>query len=106
MGDTNEQASFESEELLASARVATKEIQIPHRWVQTGRMSYTGEWRDSAKLIVVDRTPVTREWNAAKDSGTSAMNQAIFAESKEGFTFLISLNLRISANSTSVHKYN
>ena len=29
VGDTTEQASFESEELLSQAKVATKEIQIP-----------------------------------------------------------------------------
>ena len=37
IGDTSEQSSFESEEMLNELKVATKEIQIPHRWVQTGR---------------------------------------------------------------------
>ena len=37
IGDTGNQGSFESEDLLLEAKVATKEIQIPHRWVQTGR---------------------------------------------------------------------
>ena len=37
VGDTEDQASFQSEELLAQAKVATKEVQIPHRWVKTGR---------------------------------------------------------------------
>ena len=37
IGDTGDQGVFESEELLLEAKVATKEIQIPHRWVQTGR---------------------------------------------------------------------
>lgn len=91
-GDTGNQASFESEELLAQAKVATKEVQIPHRWVQTGRMSWDGEWRASAKLIVVDRTPVTREWNSSKDVGTSSQNQAIYAESKESIGFSVGMN--------------
>lgn len=30
-GDTTQQASFASEELLDQAKVATKEVQIPHR---------------------------------------------------------------------------
>lgn len=38
IGDTTSQASFESEEMLMQAKVAAKEIQIPHRWVQTGRI--------------------------------------------------------------------
>lgn len=92
VGDTTSQASFESEELLAQAKVATKEIQIPHRWVQTGRFGWQGEWRPSAKLIVVERTPETREWSSAKDNGTSTKNQAIYAESKESIGFSVGMN--------------
>lgn len=91
--DTKNQASFESEELLAEAKVATKEIQIPHRWVQTGRGYWNGEWRDTAKLIIVERTPETREWNSGKDSGTSTKNQAIYAESKESIGFSVGMNI-------------
>ena len=85
VGDTTEQASFQSEELLSQAMVATKEVQIPHRWVKTGRSIFIekGEWRPSAKLIIVERTPETREWNSSKDNGTSRRNHAIYADSKE-----------------------
>lgn len=92
VGDTTEQASFQSEELLGQAMVATKEVEIPHRWVQTGRMDWNGEWRDSAKLIVVERTPETREWSAEKNSGTSNVNQAIYAESSESIGFSVGMN--------------
>lgn len=92
VGDTENQASFESEKLLAQAKVATKEVQIPHRWVQTGRMSGSGKWKPAAKLIVVERTPVTREWNASKTNGTSSQNQAIYAESKESIGFSVGMN--------------
>ncbi len=91
-GDAKEQASFESEALLAEAKVATKEIQIPHRWVQTKRFSWQGEWRPTHKLIIVERTPETREWNSQKDLGTSAENQAIYAESKESIGFSVGMN--------------
>lgn len=92
VGDTEDQASFASEELLAKAMVATKEVQIPHRWVQTGRRSWQGEWRPSAKLIVVERTPETREWSSEKESGTSSKNQAIYAESSESIGFSVGMN--------------
>ena len=92
IGDTTEQASFQSEELLAQAMVATKEVQIPHRWVQKGRWDWVGEWRDSAKLIIVERTPETREWSAEKTSGTSNVNQAIYAESSESIGFSVGMN--------------
>ena len=92
VGDTEDQASFASEELLAKAKIAAKEVQIPHRWVQTGRFGWQGEWRASAKLIVVERTPETREWSSEKESGTSSKNQAIYAESSESIGFSVGMN--------------
>ena len=92
VGDTEDQASFQSEELLAKAMVASKEVQIPHRWVQMGRFDWDGEWRPSAKLIVVDRTPVTREWSSTEDTGTSKQNQAIYAEDVDSIGFSVGLN--------------
>ena len=92
VGDTEEQASFESEKLLSSAKVAAKEVQIPHRWVKTGRGPGSGKWVPSAKLIVVERKPETREWNAGNDAGTSTKNQSIHAESKESIGFSVGMN--------------
>lgn len=92
IGDTGNQASFESEELLMEAKVAAKEIQIPHRWVQTGRKHWQGEYRDTMALIIVDRSPVTREWSSTDGVGTSAVNQAIYAESAESIGFSAGMN--------------
>lgn len=92
VGDTTAQASFESEEMLTQARVPTKEIEIPHRWVQTGRWRWMGEWRDTMTLVVVDRSPVTREWSSTDGVGTSAVNQAIYAESAESIGFSAGMN--------------
>lgn len=92
IGDTTNQASFESEEMLMQAKVAAKEIQIPHRWVQTGRRHWKGEYRDTMALIVVDRSPVTREWSSSKEIGTSAVNQAVYAESAESIGFSAGMN--------------
>lgn len=92
IGDTSNQASFESEEMLMQAKVSTKEIQIPHRWVQTGRKAWQGEYRDTMALIIVDRSPVTREWSSTDGVGTSAVNQAIYAESSESIGFSAGMN--------------
>lgn len=92
IGDTSNQASFESEEMLMQAKVSTKEIQIPHRWVQTGRKHWQGEYRDTMALIIVDRSPVTREWSSTDGVGTSAVNQAIYAESSESIGFSAGMN--------------
>jgi hypothetical protein len=61
-GATSDQGQFESVDFLKKAQVATKRIQIPHKWVQTGRAVGSGEWMDTVRVIVVDRAPETREW--------------------------------------------
>lgn len=91
VGDTDNQASFESEELLSSAKVATKEVQIPHRWVQTGRYDWTGEWRPSARLIIVERKPVSRSWDSGVSTADSN-NKAIFGETSDGIGIYVGMN--------------
>jgi hypothetical protein len=91
VGDSSNQAAFESEDLLLEAKVATKEIQIPHRWVQTGRRNWKGEWRPSATLIVVERKPVSRSWESGDTTATSA-NKAIFGETSDGIGIYVGMN--------------
>lgn len=91
VGDSSNQASFESEEMLLQAKVATKEIQIPHRWVQTGRRDWMGEWRASATLIVVERKPVSRSWESGESTATSA-NKAIFGETADAIGIYVGMN--------------
>ena len=90
IGDTSNQGAFESEELLLEAKVATKEIQIPHRWVQTGRQNWNGEWRPSATLIVVERKPVSRSWNSGTSTDTST--SAIFGETSDAIGIYVGMN--------------
>ena len=91
VGDSTTQSAFESEELLSEAKVATKEIQIPHRWVQTGRKHWMGEWKPSATLIVVERKPVSRSWESG-DSAASSANRAIFGETSDNIGIYVGMN--------------
>ena len=91
VGDSSNQASFESEEMLLQAKVATKEIQIPHRWVQTGRRNWMGEYRATATLIVVERKPVSRSWESGDSSAASA-NKAIFGETSDAIGIYVGMN--------------
>jgi hypothetical protein len=80
------QAKFNSAQYLEERKVAAKRIQVPHRWNQTGRRSWMGEWIDTVKVILVDRSPVTREWQAGtgKDKG---QDKAIWIESGDSVGF-------------------
>ncbi|ERJ12035.1 SPFH domain-containing protein [Haloplasma contractile] len=105
VGNHTEQSSFESEELLIERKVATKEIQIPHRWVKTGRMYWQGEWRDNARVVIVERKPVTREWTAENVTGTSSKNQGIKAESKSSISFSVSMNCSAQIDEANAAKF-
>ena len=91
IGDTSDQGAFDSEELLLETKVATKEIQIPHRWVQTGRKHWQGEWRPSATLIIVERKPVSRSWESG-DSTADSANKAIFGETADNIGIYVGMN--------------
>lgn len=91
VGDSSNQASFESEEMLLQAKVATKEVQIPHRWVQTGRRHWMGEYRASATLITVERKPVSRSWES-QDSAAESANKAVFGETADAIGIYVGMN--------------
>ncbi len=108
-GATKEgQGKFSSSDALEANKVAIKRIQIPHRWVKTGRFgAASGHYIDTVRLVVVDRTPVTREWTADTDSGTSTTDQAIWLESADSIGFSLGFNATafIDENDTSTFLY-
>lgn len=92
-GDEAQQASFASEEMLAQAKVATKQVVVTRSKVKTGPSTW--QYVNDTMLIIVDRTPITREWcnnTVGNDVGTSTNNQAIYAESKESIGFSVGIN--------------
>lgn len=102
-GDTGNQAYFESEEMLEQAKVATKEIQIPHRWVQTGRKSWKGEWRRSASLIIVERKPVSRSWNSGNTPEESG--DAIWGGTSDGVGVYVGMSCSAQINEQDATKF-
>ena len=88
----NNQNVLNSESYLNEKKVAAKRIGVPTRFHQTGRMSWSGEWIPTVRVIKVDRTPVTREWTAADGTGTSGnKKENIEVESKESIGFGIGI---------------
>jgi hypothetical protein len=82
-GDTKTaQAQFGSEKFLAESKVATKRVQIPHtKLPNTGTLS--DYYVPAARLIVVDRTPVSREWTTSANRGTSSADQGFRFETAD-----------------------
>lgn len=89
-GDISNQAKFDSTEALEKHKVATKRIMIPTRWNQTGRASGMGEYIPTVSIIVVDRSPITRNWEP-QENGKSK-DTAIWVESSDSVGFSMGFN--------------
>lgn len=89
-GDSTQQTSTNSEEDLRNNLITTKRVQIPQRWVKTGYEWLglpNGQYVPAARLLKVDRAPVTREWTADSNSGTSDRNEAIWVMTSDQVEF-------------------
>lgn len=88
----NEQGTIESESFLKNNMVAIKRIPISYRWVSLGYTPFNGEFIPNERVVVVDRSPSTREWIPNKETHTG-----IWVESKDsvGFATGISITARI-----------
>jgi hypothetical protein len=88
-GDSKKQASSNNEEYLKQNLVYTKQVRITQQWVPKGYETFgsNGEWQPAAKLIKVDKAPVTREWTADENSGTSNKNEAIWVMTSDQVEF-------------------
>ena len=90
-GDTTQQAKFQSEEYLKQRKVAAKRVQITHRWSQEGRLANDGHWIPTVRLVKVNRSPVTREWNTPQttvaNGAIQRSDKAIWIESGDSVGF-------------------
>lgn len=84
-GNTNDQTKFESVDYLQARKVATKRVQIVHRWNQEGRLPGTGQWFATVRLVKVNRSPITREWTA--EGKHVSGDKAIWIESADSVGF-------------------
>lgn len=82
-GDTKTtQAQFGSERFLTESKVAAKRVQIPHtKLPNTGTLS--DYYVPAARLIIVDRMPVSREWTTSANRGTSSTDQGFRFETAD-----------------------
>lgn len=111
-GDNKKQAAGDNEAYLKSNLVYTKQVQIPQQWHQQGYDTggYNGKWEDAAVLIKVDKSPVTREWTADPNSGTSTKNEAVWVMTSDQVEFSTgwTITARISSRDDAVkflHNY-
>lgn len=83
------QTSTHTEDYLRKNLVHTQQVKLPQQWVPRGYefLGANGEWRDAAILVRVVKSPVTREWTADPNSGTSSKNEAIWVMTSDQVEF-------------------
>jgi hypothetical protein len=88
-GDLKQQSKFASVESLESVKIGIKRVQLATRWNQTGRKDYEGSWIPTVQVIKVNRTPVSREWQAPETgkAATAENKNAIWLESADSIGF-------------------
>lgn len=88
-GDGKKQKGSTNEDYLRQNLVYTKQVKVPQQWVAKGYENYSwnGEWRDAAVLIKVNKSPVTREWTADPNTGTSNKNEAVWVMTSDQVEF-------------------
>ncbi|MBV8656832.1 MAG: hypothetical protein JO142_03305 [Burkholderiales bacterium] len=83
------QTRLQSVAFLEQNKVSAKRVIIPHKAVNVCPSCFFPKWTElaSARLIRVNRSPVTREWTRPANTGTSPRNQAFAVESNESIDF-------------------
>jgi len=99
-----QQATINSEEMLKQNMINVRRVQISYRWQRMGYWVTNGKYLPNERLILVDRSPVTREWTATTETGTKSKDEAIWVESSDsvGFSTGISITARILSNDDAV----
>lgn len=87
MSASAEQTKFDSVDYLEAQKVPASRFEINREWVSEGNMPWQGDFRDSVRLIIIDRQPVTRNWMVNPDVGQGSVDEAFYVSSKDSIEF-------------------
>ncbi len=98
------QSQFESEAYLNANKVSLKRFIVPHTKL-SGSGGFFDYYVPAGRLIIVDRTPFSREWVDASDRGTSRLKEGFPCQSKEGLNVTVGVALGASVAEADAAKY-
>ncbi len=98
------QAQIESEAFLNANKVALKRFIVPHAKL-SGSGSFYDYYVPAGRLIIVDRTPFSREWVDATDRGTSRRAEGFPCQSKEGLNIAVGVSIGTSVAEANAARY-
>lgn len=100
------QAQAPTEDYYNANKIFVKRYIVPH-----AKLSGSGGWSNwdsyvpTGRLIIVDRTPYSREWVDAKDRGTSVVKQGFPCQSKEGLNITTGISIGVHVEDDNAAKY-
>jgi hypothetical protein len=98
------QAQFESEAYLNANKIPLKRFIVPHV-----KLSGSGGFYDfyvpAGRLIIVDRTPYSREWVDSSDRGTSKRKEGFPCQTNEGLNITVGISVGASVPEANAAKY-
>lgn len=98
------QAQFDSEAYLQGNKVAVKRFIVPHTKLP-GSGGFFDFYVPAGRLIIVDRTPFSREWVASRERGTSTSNESFPCQSREGLNIAVGVSIGASVPEANAAKY-
>jgi hypothetical protein len=100
------QAQLESESYLNEKKLAVKRFIIPHQKLSNsgGYMAWD-YYVPTGRLIILDRTPFSREWVDSEDRGTSKTKEGFPCQSKEGLNIIAGVSIGTSVPEKEAAKF-
>lgn len=104
-GGVADQKQLKSLEFLKKNMISSQRFYIPTKWHKTGRWASDGVYIPMVKVVVVDRTPVTREWVKGALNGTSPKDEGMTVESSNSIAFTLGITCTASIPSETAYLY-
>jgi hypothetical protein len=105
----DKQVQMDSEAYLNDNKVQLSRFQIPHQKLtgSAGNSVFAGwdYYVPAGRLIIVDRTPFSREWVDAAERGTSPKKEGFPCQSKEGLNVTVGVAIGASVSQANAAKY-
>ncbi len=98
------QSQLETEEYLKANKVAVRRFIVPHQKL-SGSGGFFDFYVPAGRLIIVDRTPFSREWVAQSHRGTSNKDESFPCQSKEGLNISVGVSIGASVLEANAARY-
>lgn len=96
VGDNkNAQVKFGSKEYFEANKIAAKRFVIPHVKLENSGL-FSNFYVPAGRLILVDRTPYSREWVDSETKGSSSKHEGFQCQSKEGLNITVGIAIGVS----------